>query len=71
MPVATRWQNGAQASGVGIGHAKGWRLAAEAMGINWMKRKELTQAIPPVYTEWIGRQLMALLKEQTFVPQRL
>jgi DNA (cytosine-5)-methyltransferase 1 len=30
-----------------------WR---EAMGIDWMTTKyELTQAIPPVYTEWIGK----------------
>ncbi len=51
------WQNGAEGNGVGIGHAKGWRLAAEAMGIDWMKREELTQAIPPAFTECIGRQL--------------
>jgi len=28
-----------------------------AMGIDWMTRKELVQAISPAYTEWIGRQL--------------
>ena len=30
----------------------------EAMGIDWMvTRRELTQAIPPAYTDWIGRRL--------------
>ena len=33
----------------------------EAMGIDWMTRKELSQAIPPAYTEWIGGELMRLL----------
>lgn len=30
-----------------------------AMGIDWMKNKtELSQAIPPAYSEWIGQQIM-------------
>lgn len=33
--------------------------AREAMRIDWMNRDELAQAIPPDYTEWIGRQLLA------------
>jgi DNA (cytosine-5)-methyltransferase 1 len=36
-----------------------WR---DAMGIDWMSPDELAQAIPPTYTEWIGKQLMKLLK---------
>jgi DNA (cytosine-5)-methyltransferase 1 len=33
--------------------------AREAMGIDWMTRSELAEAIPPAFTEWIGRHLMA------------
>jgi DNA (cytosine-5)-methyltransferase 1 len=51
--------NGAQKLGVGIGHAVGWHLAAKAMDIDWMNRAELSQAIPPTYTEYIGKYLMA------------
>jgi DNA (cytosine-5)-methyltransferase 1 len=34
----------------------------QVMGIEWMTGKELSQAIPPAYTEFIGRQLMAHLE---------
>ncbi len=33
-----------------------------AMGIDWqMTQKELSQAIPPAYTKWIGEQLLACI----------
>jgi DNA (cytosine-5)-methyltransferase 1 len=35
----------------------------KAMGIDWMTRQELTQAVPPAYTEYLGRQLIAQLQE--------
>lgn len=32
-----------------------------AMGIDWMTRNELSEAIPPAYSEHIGKQLLRLL----------
>lgn len=38
--------------------------AREAMGIDWMTKAELNEAIPPAYTEWVGRQLLRHLHDQ-------
>lgn len=42
-----------------------WDIPAEvqhrAIGIDWMPVKQLSQAIPPAYTEHIGRQLLPVL----------
>lgn len=45
----------------GRGSTERWR---EAMGIDWMSGRELAQAIPPAYTEYIGRQLVAAIVER-------
>ena len=36
----------------------------EAMGIDWMTRDELSEAIPPAYTQFIGEQLLTHLAER-------
>jgi len=36
--------------------------ARDAMGIDWMNKNELNEAIPPAYTEFIGRQLLNHLR---------
>jgi DNA (cytosine-5)-methyltransferase 1 len=55
----------------GTGGVKGMKAGeileywSMAMGIDWMNRKELAQAIPPVFTEWIGTQLINQLSVET------
>lgn len=42
-----------------------WRIPLDvqkaAMGIDWMELRELSEAIPPAYTEHLGRQLRTVL----------
>lgn len=44
--------------------AKDRHDAGDAMGIDWMTWRELTQAIPPAYSEFLGRQLMRHLRHR-------
>jgi DNA (cytosine-5)-methyltransferase 1 len=43
-------------------HGEG-EIRAKAMGINWMVDSELVQAIPPAYTEYIGKYLLKAIIE--------
>ncbi len=45
------------------GHFSDVPFVRLAMGIDWMGQKELAQAIPPAYTEFIGRQLHRYLEQ--------
>lgn len=35
--------------------------AQDAIGIDWMNRAEIAQAIPPAYSEFLGKQVLAAL----------
>lgn len=41
-----------------VGHFSNVEYARLAMGIDWMTRNELSQAIPPAFTQYIGQQLL-------------
>lgn len=43
------------------GHYSGVNVGRAAMGIDWTTKQELTQAIPPAYTHWIGERLIEQL----------
>ena len=43
-----------------VGHFSGVAYAREQMEIDWMNQAELAQAIPPAFTEFIGRHIAAV-----------
>ena len=48
---------------VEVGSYRCAHLAPAAMGIDWMTNDEISQAIPPAYTEYIGTQLIESLRK--------
>lgn len=47
-----------------VGNFAGVDLGREVMGMPWATRDGLREAIPPAYTEFIGRQLVANLERE-------
>ena len=43
-----------------VGTTKEW---SDAMGIHWMKKDELAQAIPPAYSEYLVQQVIEYINE--------
>jgi DNA (cytosine-5)-methyltransferase 1 len=66
FPPATNRTNLRRTVEVGV-----WRIPLDvqqrAMGISWMTRPELSQAVPPAYTEYLGRQLLAAIVSEASV----
>ncbi len=60
--AAGRWKTwGTVQRNVSKGSRAEWR---DAMDLQFMTRHELTQAIPPAYTEFIGKQLLQALRTE-------
>lgn len=58
---AGRWRPGTVISVTG--HCAPISVAREAMGIDWMPRQQLKEAIPPDYTAYIGARLLEHMAE--------
>lgn len=56
----SRWSGAMPVHGAGLQlrARDDWFRASVAMGIDWMTREELNQAIPPAYTYYLGRKLL-------------
>jgi DNA (cytosine-5)-methyltransferase 1 len=59
---AGHWRPGTYVSVAG--HCSPMNKCREAMGIDWMNRDELTEAIPPAYSEFIGREMIEHLERK-------
>lgn len=63
FPPATNRTNLRSTVEVGV-----WRIPLDvqqrAMGIDWMELRELSEAIPPAYTRWLGNRIVEAMERQ-------
>lgn len=63
FPPATNRTNLRSTVEVGV-----WRIPLDvqrkAMGIDWMELRELSEALPPAYTEHLGRQMLDHIRQE-------
>jgi DNA (cytosine-5)-methyltransferase 1 len=58
LSVTGHGEGGSHRGGTKRGPWWGQSERCKAMGVGWMNRTELSESIPPVFTEHIGRQLL-------------
>lgn len=56
-----RWRDFNAGMHISVTGDVGSYVGPACMGINWMNGNELSQAVPPAYTEFIGHQLMRVV----------
>lgn len=63
VPGSTWWALGIGAWDIPLA------VQREAMGIDWMTLEELSEAIPPAYTEFIGAQLITQIPQTSRIAE--
>lgn len=65
LPVAGVYggNNNGPKRGRSCGYVPRVDIRRQLMGIDWMSRREINLAIPPAYTEHIGHQILAAIRE--------
>jgi len=66
-PQATRYSENMNVTTV-AGNSSTLGAASQAMGIYWMSKKGINEAIPPAYTDWIGLQILPFMYQHLLVP---
>ena len=62
--VRNRVRMGADPKGTRSGRRNNIKVGHQAMGIDWMNRAELSEAVPPAYAELLCRQVISTLNKQ-------
>ncbi len=64
--VRNRVRMGPDPKGTRCGRRNDIETGRKAMGIDWMSRRELSEAIPPAYAEFLVRQVIRIIRNRKY-----